>query len=101
MPDVIFRIINMKICKRSDCSGSRIIAMMTKEGTMLYNIKNNNRSDNCAVIPGKNGGVEDPNTDVMLTPLVTPIHYLMKNMIILNLDHEHRIISIDIEPIKE
>ncbi len=101
MPDVIFRITNMKICKRSDCSGSRIIAVMTKEGTMLYNMKMNNPSNNCAIIPGKNEGVEGPNTDVLLTPLDTPINYLMKGVVILNLDHDHRIVSIKIEPIKE
>eukprot|EP01040_Poterioochromonas_malhamensis_P004207 gene4207-4505_t len=110
MPDVIVRITKMKICKRLGCSGSRIIAILTKEGTMLYNMKKiniimqqnrdlvNHRdpSDECAIPPVTEG----PNTDVLLTPLDTPINYYMKSMIIMNLDHDHRIISIDIEPIK-
>lgn len=115
MPDVIVRITNMKICKRSDCLGSHIIAMITKEGTMLYNMKKRNINmqqysdlvnprnsfDNCAILPVTNGVVEGPTADVILTPLETPINYFMKGIIIFNLDHEHRIISIDIEPIKE
>ena len=110
MPVVIVRITKMKICKRLGCSSSRIIAILTKEGTMLYNMKKiniimqqnrdlvNHRdpSDECAIPPATEG----PNGDVLLTPLDTPINYYMKSMIIMNLDHDHRIISIDIEPIK-
>lgn len=101
MPDVVFRIMNVKICKRSDSSGSRIIALTTKRGTLLYSMKKRNPLETSEMIPMTTGAVEGPNADEILTPLQTPINYSMKGVIIINLDNEHRFVSIDIEPITQ
>lgn len=99
MPDIVFRIMNVKICKRSDSSGSRIIALTTKRGTLLYSMKKRNLLETSEMMTTE--AIEGPNADELLTPLQTPINYSMKDVIIFNLDHEHRFVSIDIEPITQ
>ncbi len=108
MPDVIFSITDVKVCKSSNNSGSRVVANTSMRGTLLYSARNSMESaENGHLIECDSATVSTTTTsegvegidDVILDRLESPLNYEMNGILTLNLDEQHRMIMIEIQPL--
>ncbi len=103
MPDIIFALTDVKVCKSSNSSGSRVVARTSVRGTLLYSARNKTKNGenvdliDCDAVTTRNEVIEGVTDDVILHPLETPLDYEMNGIITLHLDDQHRMVLIEIQ----
>eukprot|EP01040_Poterioochromonas_malhamensis_P008272 gene8272-8949_t len=103
MPDVIFSLTDVKVCKSSNSSGSRIVARTSVRGTLLYSARKGMMiAENVELIEcdstSSSEGVEGID-DLILDPLETPLPYELNGILTIHLDEEHRMVLLEIQPL--
>eukprot|EP01040_Poterioochromonas_malhamensis_P000434 gene434-467_t len=108
MPDVIFSITDVKVCKSSNNLGSRVIANTSMRGTLLYSARNSTEiAENGHLIECDSATVSTTTTsegveiidDVVLDRLESPLDYEMNGILTLHLDEQHRMVILEIQPL--
>ncbi len=103
MPDVIFSLTDVNVCKSSNSSGSRIVAKTSMRGTLLYSVRKRMMiAENVDLIEcdsiSTSKEVEGID-DLMLDPLETPLPYQLNGILTIHLDEEHRMVLLEIRPL--
>jgi len=111
MPDVVFSLTDVKVCKSSNNSGSRIVAKTSVRGTLLYSVRKRTMiTENGDLIECDSGIISTTTTttgegvegidDVILDRLESPLDYEMNGILTLHLDEQHRMVLIEIQPLE-
>jgi len=109
MPDVVFSLTDVKVCKSSNNLGSRVIANTSMRGTLLYSARNSTEiAENGHLIECDSATVSTTTTsegveiidDVVLDRLESPLDYEMNGILTLHLDEQHRMVLIEIQPLE-
>eukprot|EP01040_Poterioochromonas_malhamensis_P014842 gene14842-16505_t len=103
IPDVVFTLTDVKVCKSSNNSGSRIVAKTSVRGTLLYSTRKRMMiSENVDLIEcdsTSTSEVVEGIDDLMLEPLETPLPYELNGILTIHLDEEHRMVLLEIQPL--
>lgn len=108
MPDIIFALTDVKVCKSSNSSGSRVVARTSVRGTLLYSARNKTKNeengnliecDSSTVSITTSAEIYEGIDELILSPLETPLDYEMNGIITLHLDDQHRMVLIEIQPL--
>eukprot|EP01040_Poterioochromonas_malhamensis_P000435 gene435-468_t len=111
MPDVVFSLTDVKVCKSSNSAGSRIVAKTSVRGTLLYSVRKRTMiTENGDLIECDSGIISTTTTttgegvegidDVILDRLESPLDYEMNGILTLHLDEQHRMVLIEIQPLE-
>lgn len=93
---------DVKVCKSTNISGSRVVARTSVRGTLIYSVRKRAENGGDLIECDSLAIYEDVHRvtdDLIFDPLENPVYYEMNGMIALHLDDQHRMELIEIRPL--